>query len=284
MAIFDQAVNQGLMSSVASTALVKVATFFISWAVLWLPLAIPIATLLKWRPPKPLAAEQKLPLLAALYLIAPPILWGASWVEGTSFSDYGLDWKLKVLLSLGLGLGLGILSLIIVFSGQWLLGWVEWRLENLQRLGQLLLPILFLGLWIGVTEELIFRGFLLNTLRQDYSVWVAAAISSVIFALLHLIWEQQNTLPQLPGLWLMGMVLVLARWADGGSLGLAWGLHAGWIWGLTCLDSAELISYTGKGSVWMTGLGKKPLAGIAGIICLLITGILLQWLFPLLRG
>ena len=284
MAIFDQAVNQGLMSSVASTALVKVATFFISWAVLWLPLAIPIATLLKWRPPKPLAAEQKLPLLAALYLIAPPILWGASWVEGTSFSDYGLDWKLKVLLSLGLGLGLGILSLIIVFSGQWLLGWVEWRLENLQRLGQLLLPILFLGLWIGVTEELIFRGFLLNTLRQDYSVWVAAAISSVIFALLHLIWEQQNTLPQLPGLWLMGMVLVLARWADGGSLGLAWGLHAGWIWGLTCLDSAELISYTGKGSVWMTGLGKNPLAGIAGIICLLITGILLQWLFPLLRG
>lgn len=282
MAIFDQAVNQGLMSSVASTALVKVATFFISWAVLWLPLAIPIATLVKWRPPKPLAAEQKLPLLAALYLIAPPILWGASWVDGASFSDYGLDWKLKVLVSLGLGLGLGILSLIIVFSGQWLLGWVEWRLENLQRLGELLLPILFLGLWIGVTEELIFRGFLLNTLRQDYSVWVAAAISSVIFALLHLIWEQQNTLPQLPGLWLMGMVLVLARWADGGSLGLAWGLHAGWIWGLTCLDSTELISYTGKGSSWMTGLGKKPLAGIAGIICLLITGILLQWLFPLL--
>ena len=281
MAIFDQAVNQGLMSSVASTALVKVATFFISWAVLWLPLAIPIATLLKWRPPKPLAAEQKLPLLAALYLIAPPILWGASWVDGASFSDYGLDWKLKVLVSLGRGLGLAILSLIIVFSGQWLLGWVEWRLENLQRLGQLLLPILFLGLWIGVTEELIFRGFLLNTLGQDYSVWVAAAISSVIFALLHLIWEQQNTLPQLPGLWLMGMVLVLARWADSGSLGLAWGLHAGWIWGLTCLDSAELISYTGKGSSWMTGLGKKPLAGIAGIICLLITGILLQWLFPL---
>jgi hypothetical protein len=30
MAIFDQAANQGLMSSVASTALVKVATFFIS--------------------------------------------------------------------------------------------------------------------------------------------------------------------------------------------------------------------------------------------------------------
>ncbi|HEY9823632.1 MAG TPA: type II CAAX endopeptidase family protein [Candidatus Sericytochromatia bacterium] len=282
MAIFAQAANQGLMSSVASTALLKVAIFFIAWVVLWLPLAIPIATLVKWRPPKPLATEQKLPLLAALYLIAPPLLWGASWVDGVSFSNYGLDWKLTVLVSMGLGLSLGILGLTIVFIGQWALGWVEWHLENLQRLGQVMLPVLFLALWIGVTEELIFRGFLLNTLQQDYSPWVAAGISSIIFALLHLVWEQQETLPQLPGLWLMGMILVLARWVDGGNLGLAWGLHVGWIWGLTCLDSAELIIYTEKGPLWMTGLGKKPLAGAAGIICLLITGIFLRWFFPLL--
>jgi membrane protease YdiL (CAAX protease family) len=280
MAIFEQAANHGLMSLVTSSALIKVAAFFIAWVALWLPLAIPIATLLKWHPPKPLAAEQKLPLLAALYLIAPPLLWGASWVEGVSFSNYGLDWKLAVLSSLGQGLGLGVLSLIIVFIGQWLLGWIEWHHQNWQRLGKVLLPVLFLGLWIGVTEELVFRGLLLNELQQDYSVWVAAAISSVIFALLHLIWEQQNTLPQLPGLWVMGMVLVLARWVDGGSLGLAWGLHAGWIWGLTCLDSAELISYTGKGPIWMTGLGDNPLAGVAGFLCLLGVGTLLLFLLP----
>jgi membrane protease YdiL (CAAX protease family) len=280
MAIFEQAANRWLVALMASTALLKIATFFIAWVALWLPLAIPIATLLKWHPLKPLAAEQKLPLLAALYLIAPLILWGVSWVEGVPFSNYGLDGKLAVLISLGQGLGLAVLSLIIVFIGQWLLGWLEWHSENLQRLGKVLLPVLLLGLWIGVTEELVFRGFLVNELQQDYSVWVAAAISSVIFALLHLIWEQQNTLPQLPGLWLMGMVLVLARWVDGGSLGLAWGLHAGWIWGLTCLDTAELISYTGKGPTWMTGLGENPLAGVAGFLCLLGVGALLLLLLP----
>ncbi len=280
MAIFDWAANRWLMSLMTSTALVKVAAFFIAWAAFWLPLAIPIATLLKWRPPEPLAAEQKLPLLAPLYLIAPLILWGVSRVEGGSFSDYGLDWKLNVLVSLGLGLGLAVLSLIIVFIGQGALGWVEWRLENWQRLGKILLPVLLLGLWIGVIEELIFRGFLVNELNQDYSIWVAAAISSIIFALLHLIWDQKDTLPQLPGLWLMGMVLVLARWVDAGSLGLAWGLHAGWIWGLTCLDSAQLISYTGKGATWMTGLGEKPLAGVAGLLCLLGVGALLLFLMP----
>ena len=89
-----------------------------------------------------------------------------------------------------------------------------------------------LGLWISTTEELIFRGFLQNELNQDYPVWVAGAIASLIFAVTHLLWERQETLPQLPGLWLMGMVLTLARWADGGSLWLACGLHAGWIWGL----------------------------------------------------
>jgi membrane protease YdiL (CAAX protease family) len=280
MAMFQQAANFWLVSVTTSTAVVKIVCFFTAWVALWLPLAIPIATLLKWHPTKPLAAEQKLPLLAALYLIAPPILWGASWVEGLPFSNYGLDWKFTVLRSLGQGLGLSVLSLIVVFMSQWLLGWVEWHTENWQRLGKVLLPVLLLGLWIGVTEELVFRGFLFNELQQDYSLGVAAVISSIIFALLHLIWEQQNTLPQLPGLWVMGMVLVLARWVDSGNLGLAWGLHAGWIWGLTCLDSSELISYTGKGPTWMTGLGENPLAGVAGFVCLLGVGALLLFLMP----
>jgi membrane protease YdiL (CAAX protease family) len=269
MVILDQQVNQWLMSAVASTALVKVAAFFIIWSTLWLPLAIPIATGLKWRPFEPIQPSQKLPLLAALYLLAPLILWGACWVERVPFAAYGLDWNLNILLSLILGLSLSILSLTIVFSGQWALGWIEWHSENWPRLGKLFLPILFLGLWIGLTEELVFRGFLLNELQQDYSILVAAPISSIIFALLHLIWDQQDTFPQLPGLWLMGIVLVLARFVDSGSLGIAWGLHAGWIWGLTLLDSAELISYTGKASTLITGFGEKPLAGITGILCLL---------------
>jgi membrane protease YdiL (CAAX protease family) len=100
---------------------------------------------------------------------------------------------------------------------------------------------------------------------------VAGAISSLIFALLHLLWERQQTLPQLPGLFLMGMVLVWARAIDHGSLGLAWGLHSGWVWGLALLDSAELMSYSDSGLVWVKGIYNQPLAGLAGILCLLGT-------------
>ena len=279
MTIFASADNQWLVSLITSNNLLKVAAFFIAWAALWLPLAITVATVIKWHPSRPLTIEQKLPLLVSLYLIAPLILWGVSWLDGEDFSAYGLDWKLKVFTSLILGLSIGILSLAVAFTCQWAVGWVKWNFQNWQHLSKILLPLLLLCLGISFTEELVFRGFLLNELSKGivfpHSYGLAGVISSLIFALGHLVWEQKNTLPQLPGLWLMGMVLVLARWLDHGSLGLAWGLHAGWIWSFTCLENAKLISPTGKGPTWMTGWQGNPLAGVAGFICLLGVGFLL---------
>jgi hypothetical protein len=63
----------------------------------------------------------------------------------------------------------------------------------------------------------------------------------------------------------------LARVVDRNQLGLAWGLHAGWVFGMASLDSADLIRYTGRTSEWLTGLKKKPLAGAMGLLFLLTT-------------
>ncbi len=267
----DRGIDLFLESVAQWPALGKAIAFFSVWIFLWLPIAIPLSRLLKWRPPQPITIEQKLPLLASVYLIAPLIIWGASWVEGESFINYGWQPKASALVSLTLGLGLGVFGLALVFGLQSALGWVNWHWpdENpppnfLSIASSILLPTLLIALLVSGIEELVFRGFLLNKFQQDYSNWVAGAICSLIFAFLHLLWEQQETTPQLPGLWLMGMVLTLARWVDGGSLGLAIGIHAGWIWAMASLDTAQVINYTGKGSVWLTGLGGKPLAGVAG--------------------
>jgi uncharacterized protein len=290
--------NAMLLYFTQASPLERVVAFFLAWVGCWLPLAIAIAILVKWHPPQPLTAAQKLPLLASLYLIALPLLWVISLVEGVPFSQpfshYGIPGRSSVLVSLGCGLCLALLSLAVIFALEGRLGWLEWQASNWQQLGSVWLPILLLGLWIGVTEELIFRGFLLNELigkqkfnellaiatgilaKPQANLWLAAVISSLIFAFGHLVWEVKETIPQLPGLWLMGMVLVLARWVDGGNLGLAWGLHAGWVWGLTCIDTAGLIKYTGRGRDWLTGLAGKPLAGIAGVLCLLGTAVVLS--------
>lgn len=275
MADFYPALNNLL--SFTPLPMLQVIAFFLAWAGCWLPLAILCAIALDWQPPLPLKPEQKLPLLASLYLIAPLVLWGVSWVIGRSFSDYGA-WNPRLLSSAGLGFSFGVLGLAVLFGIQTALGWITWQRLQGQQLISVLLPTLLLSLWVSGTEELVFRGFVLTQLQQESGVG-AAVISSLIFALLHLVWEQRETMPQLPGLWLMGMVLVLARYVDGGSLGLAWGLHAGWVWAIASLDSAQLITYTGTGSEWVTGKNRKPLAGAAGIVCLMATGAIIGVVF-----
>jgi uncharacterized protein len=269
-------------SMVSYSATIKAIAFFLVWLAVWLPIAIPIALGLKWRPFNPLTVQQKLSLLASLYLLAPLLLWGFSRLDAFPFSDYGLHWQLSSLRSLGLGLGMSLIGLLLVFGLELKLGWVEWQRDRQAQLVAALAPTLALALWVGVTEELIFRGFLLNQFGQDFSPWVAAIASSVIFAILHMVWEGLETVPQLPGLWLMGMVLVLARWVDHGSLGLAWGLHAGWVWGIASLDTAQILTYTRNVPEWVTGIGNRPVAGLAGIVLLLGTGFaLLPWFMSL---
>ncbi len=278
LASFEPSINTLVSFLQNAPGVVVVMAFFIGWIGCWLPVAIVSALALNLQLGKPLQPEQKLPLLISLYLLAPFILWGINWLTNTSFSNYGFNVNISLLGSLGLGFVLGVLSLAVVFGGQFWLSWCSWQESQTKQLQSILLPIFLVALFVGGIEELIFRGFLFTQLTQDYPVWFAAVISSLIFALLHLVWERQETIPQLPGLWLMGMVLVLARFSDRNNLGLAWGLHAGWIWAIACLDTAELITYTGKVPEWLTGKNKKPLAGAAGIVCLLLTGLIL-WFF-----
>ncbi len=241
---------------------------------LWLPIAIPLAIVLKWQPPQPPTMQQKLPLVASLYAIAPLILWGFAHLQQQSFLVYGVTWNPGILMSILAGFGIAILGLLVLYSALKVLGWLVWKSEQVPSLLAALLPTLGIALWVSITEELIFRGFLLNQLQSDYSLAIAAIISSAIFALLHLVWDGKEALPQLVGLWLLGMVLVLARWLDSGSLGLAIGLHAGWVWGIASLDTAQILHYPNSNLGWVTGNGK-PLAGIVGILLLLTTGVMM---------
>lgn len=254
-----------------ASAVVKIALFFAAWLVVWSPIAVPLAIGLRWRPPHPPTVGQKIPLVLSLYTFAPLLLWATTQIEPTRLAAYGITWNFEVLSSIGLGLGLGAVGIGLLFALECGLGWAIWRLDRLPQLAPILGPSLLLGLLVSAVEESVFRGFVLTQLQHDYSIWVAAAGSSLIFALLHLVWEGVKGLPLLPGLWLMGMILVLARWVDHGSLGLACGLHAGWIWAMASLDTAQLIEQHDRGWDWVTGLDGQPLAGMLGLFLLLVT-------------
>ena len=254
------------------TSWIKLLTFFGLWTAVWLPIAGTIIKFIDWQPGQPLIPQHKLTLLASLYILTPGIIAWKMRVESLSFSRLGLNPSGEILPAILLGLIISLASVIIVFALESAFSLVSWRWENLKALWSLSLPILVLSLSISFIEELIFRGYVFSTLLIDNSYWLAATISSMIFALLHLIWERKQTLPRIPGLWLMGIILIAARAIDANSIYLAIGLHAGWIWSLTCIDSAELITYSDRNS-WITGFNQQPLAGFAGFLCLSVTGL-----------
>jgi membrane protease YdiL (CAAX protease family) len=250
---------------------VKIVIFFVLWGFLWLPLAIPVAIAVKWQFAQMPTPQQKLPLILSLYLVAPFLLWGASRLENQPFSIYGFALTVALGLSILLGIGIGLIGLAILLGLETHQGWITWQPDKKQALVGSLGPVLLLALLVSCVEELVFRGFLVNQFQQADGLWGTAIASSFLFAILHGVWEGRSVAPQLPGLWLLGMVLVLARWVDDGSLGLAIGLHAGWVWGLASLDISQILNYRDDRPLWLTGLGGNPLAGVMGVLLLLIT-------------
>ena len=69
----------------------------------------------------------------------------------------------------------------------------------------------------------------------------------------------------------MGIVLFYARIMDNGSLGLAIGLHGGWVFVLACVDTFNIYSYNPAGKGWLIGKKDQPLGSIAGLGVLLLT-------------
>ncbi|NEO84409.1 MAG: CPBP family intramembrane metalloprotease [Spirulina sp. SIO3F2] len=253
----------------------QLLAFVTTWLLAWLPIAALIALALGWRPGQALMTPYKLSLLASLYLLIPPLIWGVMQFGSYTLPELGLRWHSTFIGAISLGLGLGVLGLAIVFALETRLGWVQWHPEQRSPLLQLLPTILLLALWISLTEEVLFRGLFVTLLQKDAPFGTVTILTSALFAASHLLWERDQTQSQLAGLWLMGMVLVLARLAAGGDLSLAIGLHAGWIWGLTCLDEAKIMTYSDRAPVWWVGRGQQPLAGAAGIFCLWGTALVL---------
>lgn len=182
---------------------------------------------------------------------------------------YGLQITAKNLRSLLIGLSLGLLSLLSLFGLEGGLGWLIWK--ESASLPQVAVEGWAIALGFGFAEELLFRGWLLDELEQDYRPQAALWICSVLFALLHFIKPIGAILqswPQFFGLLLLGLTLVWAKRLCQGRLGLAIGLHAGLVWGIYIINVADLVSYSGRVPAWVTGIDQNPLAGLMGLLFL----------------
>ncbi|NJN20902.1 MAG: CPBP family intramembrane metalloprotease [Leptolyngbya sp. RL_3_1] len=110
------------------------------------------------------------------------------------------------------GFAIGAAGVALLYGLQLAWRWADLTPNSLN--GRIALEGLLIALLVGIAEELIFRGWLLFELDQDYSPTLALWINAGLFALAHYIRPLSaiiETWPQFLGLWLLGMTLVWAR-------------------------------------------------------------------------
>ena len=269
---------------------INISTFFVFWISTWVAIAFPLFKRYNWRPFQPTTPEKKLILLLPLYLMALISIWGANHLLGQSWKTIGVIWEMRTTQSLLLGVGIatiGIWLLLLLKASVRLISFdgVSRQKAATQGIRQHVLTIgglFLLAIMIGGIEEIIFRGWLQTQLEMAMVPWLAATLGSFLFAIAHLIWDGRAGLWQQPGLFLLGWVLVIARWADSGNIALAWGLHTGWVWGLACIGELIQPQPVTEKPVWLAGRPAQPLTDLLDVALMIITaGLIWQILAPL---
>jgi hypothetical protein len=201
----------------------------------------------------------------------------------------------------GLALGFGTLAAVALLAIGGGVRRLEWDLAG----GRLLEHLANAGLaavCVSLVEEVLFRGALFGTLRQAVGVPTALAISSLVYAWVHLLapvkwsagvhwWsglavlagmlhgliEFKTMVPGFLNLVLAGVILGLA-YQRSGALYLSLGLHAGWVF---WLKSYRFLTcqLAGPGA-WLWGTDKLIDGWLAFGALTLALGVLLRWQPP----
>lgn len=252
---------------------IRLGCFILALLLLWLPFAAPIYLLVR---DANLVSIVTIVLLYGEFIFLLRI-WGKQvYKQPQLLRHYGLELTRKNGVELLRGLAIGLISVLVLFGLEGLLGWLVWQQPKVFLL-RVVLEGSLTGLGIGFVEELLFRGWLLDELQRDYTPRVALWADAIIYAALHFIKPLEaiiHTLPQFPALVLLGLTQVwVKRWRRG-RLGLPIGLHGGLVWGYYIINVGELTEYTGRVPDWVTGIDKNPLMGVMGW---LLMGVMALW-------
>ena len=246
---------------------VRIACFIAILSIIWLPLAIPLHLLLD---------DANLTSIVTMSLLFVEILllwkfWGKSvYREDRIFVRYGLEKSDRHIKEFFNGLAIGFCFCLSLFLVEALLGWLEivpTKVELIRIVAEGSLS----AFGIALAEELVFRGWLLDELQRDYSQKTSMWSGAIIFALAHFIKpieEIVRTAVTFPALVLLGISLILAKKRYGDRLGICIGIHGGLVWGYYIVNVGELIKYSDRVPVWVTGVDNNPIAGIMGLMFL----------------
>jgi len=240
-------------------------------------------------------ALQPLPLLTlaalASLLAVLVITWAfRRFLDRDTLLGLGLQRSKRWPREIGIGLTLGLLLMAFIFGLEWALGWVRvqgfaWHRQSPMTLIGVLLGYASFYAFVAFSEEVAFRGYILQNLRKEWGGLGALLASSFLFALLH------GLNPHFTPLALVGIAVAGVFMAYGyllsGSLWLPIAFHFAWNFAQGPLFSFPVSGLASEGLLLLergdspsliTGGAFGPEGGLLGMMALLL-GLLLLWLW-----
>jgi len=210
------------------------------------------------------------------------------WLDGRSFESLGLKVGRRALLDVLAGIGIVFIQMSFVYGVMSRLGWLTfegfaWEFDSLGTVLMNTLIFFVIFVLVGWNEELLSRGYHLQTIASGLNLFWAIFISSAFFGFLHL--DNPNaSWVSTAGIFFAGVYQSYAYFRTR-QLWLPIGLHIGWnffegvVFGfpVSGLDIYALIHIQVTGPVSWTGGAFGPEAGWILLPSLILGTALIYW-------
>ena len=215
------------------------------------------------------------------------------WLDKRSFESLGLKIDGHTLLDILAGIGITFVQMGFIYVLMLTLGWLTfegfaWQFDPIRVVISSVITFFITFMIVGWNEELLSRGYHLQTIASGLNLFWGVVISSAVFGLLHL-GNPNATWVSAAGIFFAGVYLAFG-YIRTKQLWLSMGLHLGWnffegvVFGfpVSGLDIYALTRIKVHGPELWTGGAFGPEAGLI-VLPSLILGALLIYLYTLKR-
>jgi uncharacterized protein len=223
-----------------------------------------------------------------LLVFTSSIFVARRYLDKRTFGSLGFGINLRTLADVFAGIVITFLMMGLIFITESATGWLRfesfaWQIDPIGIVAGNLLAFLVIFVLTGVNEEMLSRGYHLQTIASGLNMFWAVLISSSVFGLAHL-GNPNATWVSAAGIFFAGVFLAYG-YVRTGQLWLSIGLHIGWnffegvIFGfpVSGIATYRLLQIQIHGPELWTGGAFGPEAGLVIIPALIFGSILIYF-------
>jgi membrane protease YdiL (CAAX protease family) len=226
--------------------------------------------------------------VAEFFAVTLSVFLARRFLDKRSFSSLGVNITRYLIADISAGFGIPFLMIGLIFLTERLMGWATvtgyaWNTDSLLTVFSQTLFVFLTYVLVGWNEELLSRGYQLQTLASGLNITWGVILSSAVFGVLHL-GNFNATWRGAVGVFFAGLFLAYA-YVLTGQLWLSIGLHIGWnffegvVFGfpVSGMGTYQLIQTAVNGPELWTGGAFGPEGGLVLIPALILGGLLIYF-------